>query len=262
MVVAGEGMTVSGAGSDMNPYVVTSNVAEIDTGIDIQVNNVKIADDIHQLDFRGTGITVTPGTDEVVVTVPGFPEDSPLVPVPPGTIWMFGATNPPSGGWLLCDGATLTIATYPDLFGAIGTHFGGDGTSTFMLPNLMDRFPIGASASKPIDGDPGGDVTKTIAVANLPPHTHAITHNHGPKATNSQGSHAHEIELSGNDGTSGTVRRGTSTSSGGSGPVHFDGGHTHTVDLGNFVGTSGSAGTGTPIDVMPPWLAVGFIIKT
>lgn len=256
-------MTVTGVGSEQNPYVVTSNLATLDTGVDVQVNNVKIADDIHQLDFRGTGVTVSPGTDEVVITVPGMSQDTNVIAVPPGTIWMFGATNPPAGGWLLCDGAEVTTAAYPALFAAISNKFGGDGVATFMLPNLMDRFPIGASVSKPIDGPPGGDATKQIAVSNLPPHSHTINHDHLPRNTNSAGSHTHELELSNQDGTAGSVRRGTSNVQTGPGPVRSDGAHIHSVNLGMYSGSSGpGTGTGAPIDVMPPWLALAFIIKT
>lgn len=259
--MGGEGITVTGSGSQSNEYVVTSQLAELDTGIDIQVNNVRVAQDIHQLDFRGTGITVVPGTDEAVITVPGLPADPQTVTVPSGTIWMFGATNPPTG-WLMCDGATLLIADYQSLFAVISNKFGGDGLTNFAVPNLMDRFPIGASASKPIDSVPGGSATKQIGVPNLPPHQHTINHDHLPRNTNSAGSHTHEVDLSPQDGSSGTIRRGSGTASFGSGPVKSDGAHIHSVNLGMYSGSSGpGGGAGTPIDVMPPWIALGFIMK-
>jgi len=255
VIVAGDGMTVAGAGSERNPYVVTSNVVDIETGIDVQINNANVAVDVHRLDFRGSAVSVTPGVDEAVVTVT-VPDVTTGVIIPTGTIWMFGSSNPPDG-WLLCDGAIYTIATHPELFAVIGTNFGGDGTSNFAVPNMLDRFPVGASATKPI----GTAAAKALAVANLPPHTHAITHDHGPKNTNSAGNHTHEIELSNNDGTAGSVRRGTSTVQVGPGPVRSDGAHIHSVNLGNFVGTSGVTGTGTPVDVMPPWRSLAFVIK-
>jgi microcystin-dependent protein len=262
VVFAGDGITVAGAGSERNPYVITNDLVDIETGVDVQVNNTNVASDVHGLDFRGTGVTVAPGTDEVVITIPGLPEDSPVIPVPPGTIWMFGSGTPPTGGWLLCDGATVTIATYPNLFSAIGTNFGGDGTTNFQLPNLLDRFPIGASATKPVNGAGGGAETAALALANLPPHTHTINHDHAQVNTTSAGTHDHRLSLADNDGTAGNVRRGAGGATWGAGPVEGAGAHVHAVNLPNFSGTSGSVGTGTPVDIMPPWLAIAFIIKT
>jgi microcystin-dependent protein len=262
VVTAGDGIQVTGTGIPTNPYTVTSTVADIETGFDVQYNNTDVVHDVHRLDFRGTAVTVTSGTDEAVVTV-SVPDPTTGAIIPTGAIWMFGMTTPPAG-WLLCDGRTdLLIATYSNLFAAIGTNFGGNGTTTFGVPQLMDRFPVGVSATKPINGVPGGSATKTIGIPNLPPHVHSIAHNHGAKATSSDGSHDHNLELSEATGTAASVRRGTTASSPGAGPVKNNGGHTHTLDLGNFTGNSGNgAGTGTPLDILPPWQALAFMIKT
>ena len=262
IVVAGDGMAVTGSGSERNPYVVTSLVANIETGIDVQSNSTNIILDAHQLDFRGSAVTVTPGADKAVVTVT-VPDPVTGAIIPPGTIWMFGSTDAPAG-WLMCDGAELQISAYGNLFAAIGTNFGGDGITTFNVPNMMDRFPIGASGSRPINGEPGGDTTTGIAVANLPPHTHGINHNHGPKNTASAGNHMHELEMSGGTGSGSTVRRGTSEMSPGVGAIHSNGAHVHSLDLGNYIGdTSSTQGaSGTPLDIMPPWHALAFIIKS
>lgn len=61
-----------------------------------------------------------------------------------GTISAFGMQTPPSG-WLLCDGSAVSRNTYKTLFAAIGTVWGaGDGTTTFNLPPLTNRFLVGA----------------------------------------------------------------------------------------------------------------------
>ena len=63
--------------------------------------------------------------------------------IPAGSMVMWMAATVPAG-WLLCDGATVSRTTYAGLFAAIGTQFGaGDGSSTFRLPNMRGRFPIG-----------------------------------------------------------------------------------------------------------------------
>src|SRR3990172_12282623 len=63
--------------------------------------------------------------------------------IPSGVMQMFGGAAAPAG-WLLCDGAAVSRTTYADLFAAIGTAFGvGDGGTTFNIPHLKGRAPIG-----------------------------------------------------------------------------------------------------------------------
>lgn len=64
-----------------------------------------------------------------------------------GTIVATGRTTAPIG-WLLCDGAAVSRTTFADLFAAIGTAYGiGDGSTTFNVPDLRQRFPLGKAAS-------------------------------------------------------------------------------------------------------------------
>ena len=58
-----------------------------------------------------------------------------------GEIRMFGGNYAPAG-WALCDGTTLAIAQNTALFALIGTTYGGDGTTTFNLPDLRGRVPV------------------------------------------------------------------------------------------------------------------------
>lgn len=81
-----------------------------------------------------------------------------------GTIILWGQNNPPEG-YLKCDGAQVSRTDYADLFAEIGTTFGtGDGSTTFTLPNFVDKFPQGAN------GDTG-----TSVAAGLPNITGSIT---------------------------------------------------------------------------------------
>jgi microcystin-dependent protein len=64
-----------------------------------------------------------------------------VITIPPGIILPFAANATPTGGFLLCNGAAVSRTTYANLYSAIGTLYGsGDGSTTFNLPNLVDRF--------------------------------------------------------------------------------------------------------------------------
>ncbi len=94
-----------------------------------------------------------------------------------GEIRMFGGNFAPSG-WALCQGQLLPISQYDVLFNLIGTTYGGNGTSTFALPDLQGRFPAhqGTPAitnSEPVTlGQKLGVDTVTLVTAQLPVHTH------------------------------------------------------------------------------------------
>lgn len=81
--------------------------------------------------------------------------------------------------WMLCKGQVLSIAEYEPLFTIIGTTYGGDGMSTFALPNLIGRVAIhsgqGPQMKNYIPGEIGGSENVMIALGNLPVHTHALT---------------------------------------------------------------------------------------
>jgi microcystin-dependent protein len=74
-------------------------------------------------------------------------------------------------GWMLCNGALLPVKTNQALFAVIGATYGGDGTTTFALPNLQGRTPIGANAQFKL-GVAGGEETHVLTVSEMPQHTH------------------------------------------------------------------------------------------
>ncbi len=69
---------------------------------------------------------------------------------PPGSIIAFGGTTAPEG-WLFCDGHSVNSADYPDLFAAIGTSWGGDGSPNFNLPDLRGEFIRGWDYGRGVD---------------------------------------------------------------------------------------------------------------
>jgi microcystin-dependent protein len=96
---------------------------------------------------------------------------------PAGVMTAFGGASPPSG-WLLCDGSAVSRSTYAALFAAIGTTYGvGDGSTTFNLPELRQKFLRGKGASDTL-GAAGGAATHTHAAHGALSHSGAAVADH------------------------------------------------------------------------------------
>ena len=97
--------------------------------------------------------------------------------VPTGTISAYGASTAPTS-WLLCDGAAVSRTTYAALFAIISTTYGaGDGSTTFNVPNLKGRVPVGLDAAQTeFDAlaETGGTKTHTLVTSEIPAHTHTV----------------------------------------------------------------------------------------
>lgn len=93
-----------------------------------------------------------------------------------GEIRMFGGNFAPAG-WAFCEGQLLAISENETLFNLIGTTYGGDGQSTFALPDLRGRVPVhagqGAGLSSYVLAQSGGTEVVTLTVAQMPAHSHA-----------------------------------------------------------------------------------------
>ena len=157
-----------------------------------------------------------------------------------GEIRMFGGNFPPMG-WAFCDGSILSIAENDVLFSLIGTTYGGDGQTTFALPDLRGRMPIhqsqGPGTSNRIIGQPGGSESVTLLVSQLPAHNHTALANAG----------------SGNaDTPTGTYWSGSATT-----PQYVPGDQANTNMNTAAIGSNGQS---QPHDNMQPFLAVSFII--
>ncbi|MDB5720353.1 MAG: phage tail protein [Alphaproteobacteria bacterium] len=93
-----------------------------------------------------------------------------------GEIRIFAGNFAPAG-WSMCDGSLLAISEYDTLFNLLGTTYGGDGQSTFALPNLQSRVPIHqgqGSTSNFILAETGGAETVTLGTNQMPQHNHAF----------------------------------------------------------------------------------------
>ncbi|NLG96046.1 MAG: phage tail protein [Chloroflexi bacterium] len=77
-------------------------------------------------------------------------------------------------GWALCNGQLLPINQNQALFSLLGTTYGGDGQTTFALPDLRGRVPIHVGNGHKL-GDRGGEPAHTLSIDELPEHTHSFT---------------------------------------------------------------------------------------
>lgn len=105
-----------------------------------------------------------------------------------GSIMLFAGTFAPRG-WAFCNGQLLPINQNQALFSIIGTVYGGDGRTTFALPDLRGRAPIGAGQGAGLSNYPvgvsTGNETTTLTVNNLPSHAHALKGSSSPGTSNS-----------------------------------------------------------------------------
>lgn len=116
----------------------------------------------------------------------------------PGMLVAAARDTVPSSAWLVCDGSLVSRTTYSALFNAIGTQFGaGDGSTTFQLPDLRGRLPVGKdSGTFNALGLTGGAAAVALTTAQTPSHDHGGTgsagnHNHGGDTGNQTSSHTH-----------------------------------------------------------------------
>jgi len=219
--------------------------------------------------FTDKGILYGQGASAVLVTAAGTENQllqagSSGVPAfqtvtglnPAGSIMMYAAVSAPTG-YLLCDGSNVSRTTYSVLFAAISTNYGvGDGSTTFGVPNLEARFPIGYNASTYLLAGTGGATADTptltgtnagtaLTEAQLAAHSHDTWGSGWPTGSWTGGtgtSQSSVTQASGTLATASTLR----TLETGSGATH-----THTW-----------TGTSTAVDTVPPYVVVNYIIKT
>ncbi len=89
-----------------------------------------------------------------------------------GEIRMFGGDFAPVD-WALCDGSLLAVSQYQSLYELIGTTYGGDGVTSFALPDLRGRVPVHPGTGF-AQGQSGGSETVTLTSTELPVHTHSL----------------------------------------------------------------------------------------
>lgn len=168
--------------------------------------------------------------------------------IPSGSITQYAGSTAPTG-WLICDGTAVSRTTYADLYAIVSTTYGtGDGSTTFNLPDLRGRMPMGVGQGNTAEGGglgtsralaaTGGAEGHTLTESELPAHTH--TSLHGRAGSSSRPS-------------------GYTDNYNSSSPNNFGGGSTD--DSWGSSHTS-SVGGGSSHDITGPFLVVNFIIKT
>lgn len=177
--------------------------------------------------------------------------------VPTGAmiIWSGDAGDLPDG-YLLCDGTSVRVVDFPDLFSVIGRTWGaGDGVTTFGLPDLRNRFPIGADPKAL--ASTGGSLSLALTVGQLPAHSHIVT---DPGHTHVQDAHSHTQQV---------VNTGTAGVAGAQGANVTNNVSVGTTDAtvavnqnANTGVTIDNTGSGDPIDSTPAYAAVNYVIKS
>lgn len=155
-------------------------------------------------------------------------------------------------GWLLCDGSTLQISQYQALYSLLGTYYGGNGTTTFNLPDLRGRIIVGGGAGPGLTphnpGEMGGAEGVSINTTNMPTHTHALMGNTNaalPSATTPASTSVLSI---GKDALGKTIK------------VYGDVSTTQPTLTPMNVQSIGTAGGGIPISVMQPYQTINYYI--
>jgi microcystin-dependent protein len=153
--------------------------------------------------------------------------------LPPGTIIPSAVANP-SSGFLFCDGSQVSRSVYAALYAAISTLYGpGDGSTTFNVPDLRGRSPIGAGAGPNLTNralaSRGGEETHTLVTAEMPYHTHTPTDNGHSHPVN-EPYHSHSVSQTPHNHT-----------------LH-DPGHVHNYIYGDISPNQGLTSAGPP-----PW---------
>src|SRR5271155_3223815 len=101
---------------------------------------------------------------------------------------MFGGNFAPLG-WAFCNGQTLSISEFAALFNLIGTTYGGDGQTTFALPNLQSRVPVHMGSGF-IIGQMSGAETVILTASQMPAHTHPAQATSGAGTSNNPAGNA------------------------------------------------------------------------
>ncbi len=157
-----------------------------------------------------------------------------------GEIKMFAGNFAPRG-WALCNGQTLQISQHTALFSILGTTYGGDGKTTFALPDLRGRVPIGTGQGQDLSskrlGQNDGSERTVISINNLPSHSHTI------KA----------VAEVGDEG----IPNGHLLASTSIGDKNYSSLSTNATMNKSMVGNTGNS---QPINIMQPSLSINFII--
>ncbi len=165
-------------------------------------------------------------------------------------IRMFAGNFAPRG-WMFCQGQLLSIAQWTAVFALVGTTYGGNGQTTFGLPDLRGRLPVGTGQGPGLPnvdlGEMGGTPTTTLLTTQLPAHTHALTGTASLPCNSGAGNA---------DAPTGNIFAGSATDENFAAPA----GGTGNMAAANVSGTTGVSGSSTPLSIMQPYLGLYHII--
>lgn len=157
-------------------------------------------------------------------------------------------------GWTKCNGELFAPEDHPELFALIGTTYGGDGVTTFAVPDLKGRIPMGYGSGTGLStytiGQNGGEETHTLIEDEMPSHTH----NASLKLSTDLATNVTPITGDVSAPGIGDPAIGTGT------PVKTFGNATNLIDGHEFPTTN--TGGDQPFNIMQPYLAVNYIIAT
>lgn len=161
-------------------------------------------------------------------------------------IMMFAGNFAPRG-WAFCQGQILSIAQNTALFSLLGTTYGGNGQTTFALPDLRGRVPVGTgqgpSLANVVLGEMAGSPSTTLLITNMPAHNHVVTVN--PRAVTEAGDVSDPTNAyPANSGSLDREYKAAGT----------------LVNMGAASVTSGVAGGSQPFSTMQPYLGMNYII--
>ncbi len=165
-------------------------------------------------------------------------------------IVMFAGNFAPRG-WALCNGQLLPINQNQALFSLLGTTYGGDGRTTFALPDLRSRNPIHAGRGPGLSdiklGQRGGIETKTLTLLELPNHFH------------NAGSLTGQVQCNDEDGISNEPAGKNIGNSTSGTPYNSDANNSILGKL-SISGNTGAAGNNQPFNIRNPFLGINYII--
>lgn len=245
-ITAGEGIAVSGSPITSSGSITVSNtgVTRLNSGTGISVDrtngNITVSNTGITQVLPGPGINVS--SSGGVVTVSSADTSVTSVELAGSVKLWSGASAPP--GWIIADGRAISRTEFATLFSRIGTIFGaGDGSTTFNVPNLVNRVGLGAGGSY-APGSTGGSADAVVVS-----HTHPVTdpgHTHGGVQTFRRTPpfptpNIEQLQAGGPDGP----------------PSSFDQ-PTLSATTGISIGSAGVSGVGRNL---PPYQAIYYIVK-
>ena len=155
-----------------------------------------------------------------------------------GEVCIYAFTFAPDG-WANCDGATFSIQSNTALYSLLGVTYGGNGSTTFQLPDLRGRVVVGQGQAPGFSsyqlGQKGGSETVTLTIAQIPAHTHALM------ASNQSNTNSPVGAFSADSGSNA---------------------YNNTGGITMNAGAIGNAGGSQPHDIRQPYLALRYCIAT